>query len=90
MAEISVTEMEADVFKVTVEEDGSSTEHQVTIAPGDLESLPATASASDVIEASFRFLLDREHKESILSRFELGVIARYFPEYPEELGRYLR
>lgn len=90
MAEISVTEIEPDVFNVTIEEDGSSTEHQVTIAPGDLESLTVNAPSSDLVEASFRFLLDREPKESILSRFELGVISRYFPEYPERVGHYLR
>lgn len=90
MAEISVTEIEPGVFNVTIEEDASSTEHQVTVAQGDVESLAGNAPASDLVEAAFRFLLDREPKESILSRFDLGVIARYFPEYPEEVGRYLR
>jgi hypothetical protein len=28
-------------------------------------------------------------KESILRRFELAVIARYVPAYPDEIGRYL-
>src|ERR1700691_3368617 len=31
-----------------------------------------------VLKASFRFLLDREPKESILGRFDVSVIARYF------------
>jgi hypothetical protein len=35
-----------------------------------------------LIRASFEFLLEREPKESILARFELPVIERYFPEYP--------
>ena len=41
------------------------------------------------IEAAFRFLLDREPKESILGRFDVTVIARYFPEFERELPRYL-
>jgi hypothetical protein len=41
------------------------------------------------IEAAFRFLLDREPKESILGRFDVTVISRYFPEFERELPRYL-
>jgi hypothetical protein len=41
------------------------------------------------LEAAFRFLLDREPKESILGRFDAMVISRYFPEFERELPRYL-
>ena len=41
------------------------------------------------VEAAFRFLLDREPKESILRRFDAAVISRYFPEFEQELSRYL-
>ena len=41
------------------------------------------------LEAAFRFLLDREPKESILRRFDVTVISRYFPEFERELPRYL-
>jgi hypothetical protein len=37
------------------------------------------------VEESFRFLLEREPKESILRRFNLTVISRYFPEYEREI-----
>ncbi len=37
----------------------------------------------------FGFLLDREPKESILGRFDVTVIARYFPEFERELPNYL-
>jgi hypothetical protein len=42
-----------------------------------------------VVRESFRFLLEREPASSILRRFSLGDIARYFPEYPSELERRL-
>jgi hypothetical protein len=34
-------------------------------------------------------LLDREPKESILRRFDVTVISRYFPEFEQELPHYL-
>jgi hypothetical protein len=46
-------------------------------------------AAHRCLEAAFRFLLDREPKESILGRFEVTVISRYFPEFERELPRYL-
>ena len=42
------------------------------------------------LDAAFRFLLDREPKESILARFDVSVIARYFPEFERELPNYLK
>ena len=39
----------------------------------------------ELIKKSFEFLLKREPKESILSRFYLKVISRYFPEYENEI-----
>jgi hypothetical protein len=41
------------------------------------------------LEAAFRFLLDREPKESILRRFNVTAISRYFPEFEREMPRYL-
>ena len=41
------------------------------------------------LEAAFRCLLDREPKNSILSRLDVTVIWRYFPEFEQELPRYL-
>ena len=40
-----------------------------------------------LLEASFQFLLAREPASSILSRFALPVIERYFPEYPRVIAR---
>ena len=34
-----------------------------------------------VNQSSFVFLLEREPKEAILTRFELPVIEQYFPNY---------
>jgi hypothetical protein len=34
-------------------------------------------------------LLEREPKESILRRFDVMAISRYFPEFEREMPRYL-
>ncbi len=45
---------------------------------------------SALVRASFRFLLEREPVGSILSRFGLSDIERYFPEYRDVIDSYLR
>ena len=41
----------------------------------------------ELIKKSFKFLLEREPKESILSRFNLRIINQYFPEFEEEIRK---
>ena len=48
-----------------------------------------TRKPEHCIEAAFQFLLDREPQDSILQRFDISVISRYFPEFERELPRYL-
>jgi hypothetical protein len=76
-------------FAVTVRDAKSASRHHVTIAHKSCEDLGAAHTPEQVLEASFRFLLDREPKESILGRFDISVIARYFPEFEQELPGYI-
>lgn len=89
MTEITVETAGAHRYRVTVTEDDGSTTHEVTVDPSEAARLAGEVDAERLVEASFRFLLDREPKESILRRFELGVISRYFPEYASRIGDYL-
>ncbi|MEE8490230.1 MAG: hypothetical protein V3S60_01200 [Acidimicrobiia bacterium] len=89
MAVITVTKQPGDQYLVVVQDGGSSSQHRVTVSLDQLEDLGGGASAEELIEASFGFLLEREPKESILSEFELPVIGRYFPEYPGDIRRRL-
>lgn len=67
---------------------GRQTEHMVAVTSADLARLaPGAGDPADLVERSFAFLLRREPKESILRRFELPVISRYFPEYEAEIRR---
>jgi len=72
-------------FTETVEDDdGSSSAHTVGVSDTDWDRFGGGfEERADLVEASLVFLLEREPKESILRSFELGDIARYFPEYGE-------
>ncbi|HET7473283.1 MAG TPA: hypothetical protein VFJ71_09180 [Candidatus Limnocylindrales bacterium] len=64
------------------------TTHVVRVSPVDLGRLaPGAADPTDLVERSFRFLLDREPPSSILRAFDLPAIARYFPEYDTRIRR---
>ena len=89
MDDIDVTARGDGTYQVTVTDHVSSSTHVVTVQPEDASILGAGASGEELVEASFRFLLDREPRESIMSRFDLAVIVRYFPEYPDRIGDYL-
>ena len=72
--------------RVTVGDDPAATTHEVEVTDEDLSRLAPDTDASSLVEASFRFLLEREPREAILRRFGLPVIGRYFPEYEAEIG----
>jgi uncharacterized protein (UPF0548 family) len=89
MAHITV-EAEGDgTYRVTVAEDGSATTHLVDASRETVAGLGAGTTPEALVEASFRFLLDREPKESIMASFDITVISRYFPEYEAAIGDYL-
>jgi hypothetical protein len=87
MTSISVVHEDGSVYRVTVADDRGETSHQVTVWPSDVERYAPGSTPEELLDASFRFLLEREPKEAILSRFELPVIERYFPEYRQAIGR---
>lgn len=85
MADIDVQVTPQDngyLCTVTVKERRSQTQHKVTVKHEDYQRLTSgKVTPEALVEASFRFLLEREPKESILRSFDLMVIQRYFPEY---------
>jgi hypothetical protein len=78
-------------FEVIIWDGRGETRHQVTIAETMVDRVTGGKHSPErCIEAAFRFLLDREPKESILRHFDVAVISGYFPEFEQELPRYLR
>jgi hypothetical protein len=77
-------------FDVAVCDGAGESRHRVTMARGTFERLTDGSHTPErCVEAAFRFLLDREPKEAILGRFDVTVIARYFPDFEAELPAYL-
>jgi len=81
MATITIVLAGASMYRVTVEEHGSRTVHHVHVTPSDANRYAPGVAPERLLQVSFEFLLEREPKESILQRFELPTIERYFPEY---------
>ena len=77
---IEVEHKDGDEYLVTVDGPGASTTHTVTVRPAYACQLGA-ADPVQLLQRSFEFLLEREPNTNILSRFDLSVIQRYFPEY---------
>jgi hypothetical protein len=89
-AKIEVEKLDASKFRVRVIEAGGESTHQVTLDAKDHAKLSGeSATPEELIRKSFEFLLEREPKESILGRFDLPAIGRYFPEYEREIKRRL-
>ena len=78
---ILIKELSDEEFQVIVNAK-NSTSHNVTLTDDIHQNLTnGKVSKKELIEFSFKFLLEREPNTSILSSFELSVISKYFPEY---------
>ena len=75
-------------FEVEVLDDNKSKViHQVTVSKEYYQRLTGgLKSMEELIRSSFEFLLERESKESILSKFDLTSIQKYFPEYEKVIS----
>lgn len=83
---IKIEKKNQNKFLVVIDEKGSRTEHIVTLDEEYYEKLTGKiVSKEELIERSFEFLLAREPKESLLRRFNLKVINKYFPEYEKTI-----
>lgn len=86
MASIDVERTEGETFRVRVREGGSATEHRVTLKAADFARLARAGETHEAfLRRCFEFLLERESKESIMSSFDVMVIARYFPEFESRI-----
>ena len=78
---ISVEKLDDTSFKVTVNENRTTT-HTVTVPAEYCQRLTSGAATAETLpRRSFEFLLEREPNTSILGSFELPLIQQYFPEY---------
>ena len=79
---IKVEKKNQQEFTVKVEEK----EYNVSLDDEYWQDLTGGKIAKEeLIKKSFEFLLEREPKESILSRFNLRIIKQYFPEFEDTI-----
>ena len=85
---ISINKLNDDVFEVIVAKT-STTTHTVKVTDQSLTDLTDDiVTKAQLMEFSFKFLLEREPNTSILSSFDINVISRYFSDYREKVRRW--
>ena len=86
--ELLITELSKDKFEITVNAD-QITKHVVSVTDQVLLNLTKNKiSKEELLNFSFNFLLEREPNTSILSKFDIIVISKYFPEYISKVENY--
>ncbi len=86
--ELLITELSKDKFEITVNAD-RITKHVVSVTDQMLLNLTNNKiSKEELLNFSFNFLLEREPNTSILSKFDIIVISKYFPEYISKVENY--
>lgn len=85
---ITVKHLEEEEWEVTVQA-SVTTHHRVRVTKAELERFGGGASTEELLQESFRFLLERESNTSILGSFDLPVINSYFPEYETDIRQRL-
>lgn len=86
VAVVAKPNREGWVCEVEVDHAGERSHHTVTVSRADFEQWGRT-DVEDLVVRSFDFLLQREPPSSILKRFDLSVIQRYFPDYDRQFRR---
>jgi len=87
---ITVNTIDSTNFEVIVE-GHTTTTHRVTLTHLYYQKLTNNqVTPETLVEKSFEFLLERETNTSILSRFDLPIIERYFPEYEKTIKKMLK
>jgi hypothetical protein len=85
VASASASGWECDV---AVREGDSVSRHTVGVSRDELVRFGRPGETPDsLVERSVRFLLERESAASIMRRFDLTVITRFFPDYATTIRR---
>ncbi len=86
--ELLITELSKDKFEITVNAD-QIIKHVVSVTDQMLLNLTKNKiSKEELLNFIFNFLLEREPNTSILSKFDIILISKYFPEYISKVENY--
>ena len=85
---ISIQMLSNNEYEVTVQSNTITT-HIVSLSDEVHKNLTNNkVTKEELLDFSFKFLLDREPNTSIMSSFELTVISRYFSEYENSVEKW--
>ena len=85
---VSIKIVSNNEYEVTVKSKTVTT-HLVTLSDEVHKNLTnEKVTKEELLDYSFKFLLDREPNTSILASFDINVISRYFPDYRDEVRRW--
>ncbi len=78
------------VFRVTIRDARGESRHRVSLDRQTLDRLaPPGTPPECLVDAAFRYLLEREPRDSILASFDIKAISLFFPAFERDIGRYL-
>jgi len=85
---ISIKIVSDNEYEVRVKSKTATT-HLVTLSDEVYIKLTNNkVTKEELLDFSFKFLLDREPNTSILSSFELTIISRYFSDYEKSVKKW--
>ena len=85
---VSIQMLSNNKYEVTVQSNTITT-HIVSLSDEVHKNLTNNkVTKEELLDFSFKFLLDREPNTSIMSSFELTVISRYFSEYENSVEKW--
>ena len=85
---MKIEKLGGDVFMLTIS-GTTKTEHKVTVTDNHHKRLTdGRVKKEDLLEFSFKFLLEREPNTSIISSFDITLVQNYFGECETEVNRW--
>jgi len=69
--------------RAEIEDPRGASSHLVQVTAADLRRYGRGRAPEELVQASLKFLLQREPPGAILAAFSLSDIEHYFPDFPE-------
>ena len=86
--DLLIDKLSKDTFEITIKAN-QITKHVVLVTDEIHFTLTKNKILKEeLLKFSFNFLLEREPNTSILSKFNIIVISKYFPEYISKVENY--
>ena len=85
---ISIKTLSNDEYEITVNSKTVTTHIVTLLDKVHINLTNEKVTKEELLDFSFKFLLDRESNTSIMTSFELTVISRYFSDYEKSVKKW--